>query len=83
MNESRSEYGDVGLECFTMLGADRGHAGPHGRTDARVPRAGSVGGRVEAAMDHRARLVDATHTVELRRAIDAEQQERLFAIASA
>jgi hypothetical protein len=77
-------YRDVGLEVFSMLAADRGRAG---RMAERMHAARSRA-RWEAESQRRWTIEQppwwtATHTVELRRALSAEQQERLLRYRSA
>jgi len=77
-------YRDVGLECFSMLAADRGRAG---RMAERMHAARSRA-RWEAESLRRWTIEQppwwtATHTVELRRALSAQQKERLLRYRSA
>ncbi len=77
-------YRDMGLECFSMLAADRGHVG---RMVERMHAARSRA-RWEAGSQRRWTIEPPpwwtpTDTVELRRALSAEQQERLLRYRSA
>jgi hypothetical protein len=77
-------YRDVGLECFSMLAADRGQPG---RMAERMHAARSRA-RWEAESQRRWTIEYPpwwipTNTVELRRALSAEQQERLLRYRSA
>jgi hypothetical protein len=77
-------YRDMGLECFSMLAADRGEAG---RMAERMHAARNRA-RWEAESQRRWTIEQpswwtATHTVELRRALSAEERERLLRYRSA
>jgi hypothetical protein len=77
-------YRDVGLECFSMLAADRGHSGRMvDRMHAARRRA-----RWEPESERRWTIEPPswwtpTHTVVLRRALSAAQQQRLLRYRSA
>jgi len=74
----------MGLECFSMLAADRGEAG---RMAERMHAARNRA-RWEAESQRRWTIEQpswwtATHTVELRRALSAEERERMLRYRSA